>query len=310
MKKLYSVAILLVLFLTEASAQYHNSTDAQVNHFLTLSLAGGESQMLLTNAAIAPAFKTQAGADALFQFTYELRKYNFIFGLGAQADYDFTRQHADTFSHVSQRVDRQQEPIWYAYHYSDYRDEQHNVQVSVPVYFGGNIGSYVYLLAGAKLSLSMWTLHNTTTNLSTDGTYIRFVHTIQDAPYYGYYHIDEYRYSSPWQAPQFKVSPMVEVGARIPVRSRTGRVGMRLGAYAEYGIPINAGRQVDLVNYALVDENPATMNQQNLKNRIIFNSVLNANSLKAWSQLSVGLRWTVLFNVTAPGHICICGDDI
>lgn len=283
--------------------------DKRFNHYVNLSLAGGESNMFFKTDETAPDVTSMPGCDAMFMFSYEIRKSWLFFGLGAQADYDYTWQKVGEFSDDFKRTDREAEPVIYGYHFSDYRDRQHNLQLSVPLYIGANLGRHAYVFAGAKVSISFLAIHHTTTMLSTDGTYVRFIHTIKDAPTYGYYAADEYTYTAPFDA-SLKVSPLAEAGVRIPVKSKSGRVGMRLGAYAEYGIPLSWNNQMDLVDYRLVDKNPHTQNQQQLRSSIVFNSVINAafrqNPL---SQLSAGLRWTVLFNITPPEHICMCDAD-
>lgn len=293
-----------------AHAQFHKSTDSRVNHFLTLSLAGGENNLFFSVQEDAPRLKTMPGADAVVAFTYEMRKGWFIVGFGAQADYDFTWQKVDDFSHSFDRYDRENEDVLYAYHYSEYKDRQHNLQVSVPLYLGANIGDLIYVLAGAKLSLAMLSMHDTHALLSTDGTYARFFHTIQNAPTYGYYATDTYSFKGEYDPSDLKISPTLEFGFRIPVESKSGRVGMRLGLYAEYGIPLSWNNKFDLVDYSRVDKNPVTQTQSQLRSSIIFNAPVNASfQTKAYSQLSVGLRWTVLFNVTPPEHICMCSAD-
>ena len=306
--------ILLLMFGTvaTATAQFHKTTDGRVNHFITFSLAGGESNYFsaVRGTDNSPYIKDKIGADGIFMLSYEMRKEWFIFGFGAQADYDYTRQEVGEFADVFSRKDREEEDINYAYRFSGYGDEQHVLQVSVPLYVGANIGSLLYVLAGAKVSIPMLSLHKTTTDLTTDGTYLRFIHTIQDAPTYGYYAPDEYEYSSSFDAPEIKISPFAEFGFRIPVHSRSGRVGMRLGLYAEYGIPLSINNKMMLVDYSSVDKSPFTQSQEQLRSSIVFNSPLNTNIVaKKLSQLSVGLRWSVLINVTPPEHICMCDRD-
>lgn len=306
-----ALCALLLMGVHGVFAQYHKATDKRVNHYLTFSLAGGETTQFLPLTDDAIAIKTMPGADAIFQLTYELRKGNFLMGLGAQVDYDYAWQKVDSFAQVFDRKDFQFEEIWYAYRYSDYRDRQHNLQVSVPLYMGANIGHNFYVLAGAKVSLAFVTQHSTTTYLSTAGTYKRFIHTIENAPTYGYYYTDLYKYKAGWDAPQLKITPMAELGYRIPTESNSGRIGMRIGAYVEYGIPLSLSRNLDIVDYSRVDDNPFTQNKENLTENIVFNPIVNTTFLaKPFSQLTVGVRWTLQINVTSPEHVCMCDGGL
>jgi len=310
----YRFSILLITILccaTQAFAQFHKSTDKRANHYITMALAGGESNTFTSFTDDAPSLRDMPGADALFALTYEVRKGKFFVGLGAQADYDFTWQKADSFIHEFDRRDREYDEIIYGYRYTDYRDYQHNLQLSIPLYVGGNIGHSMYFLAGAKVSLSFLGRHHTNTLLSTEGTYVRFIHTIRNAPTYGYYYQDEYDYRDAWETPSIKISPMAELGARIPIESRSHRIGMRLGAYVEYGIPLSANRQMEMVDYSRVDASPFTQNQDDLRRNIVFNSILNSTyQQKAFSQLTIGIKWTVLFNITPPEHVCMCDGEL
>lgn len=292
-------------------AQYHKSTDNRVNHYITLSIAGGESNMFTQIEETAPRIKDMPGGDALFSLTYELRKAGFFLGFGAEVDYDYTWQKIDSFIDRFDRQDREYDEIYYEYVYHDYRDAQHNLQVSIPLYVGYNIGHYAYVKAGAKLSLSLLNNHKTTTDLATQGTYKRFIHTIQNAPTYGYYYNDEYTYSAPFDASSLKVSPLLEAGARIPIHTKSKRLGMRIGAYAEYAIPLSWNNKLEMIDYGAVDKSPFTQNQQNLRDNIVFNSILNTSyQKKAFNQLTVGVRWTLLINVTPPDHVCMCDGDL
>lgn len=310
LKKIQCLAIAVLFFETGVFAQFHKSTDNRVNHYLTFSLAGGGAYQFTHLTDDAPAIQDQLGADALFQFSYEMRKAAFFFGLGAQADYDFSRQYIDTFTHVFDRIDRVDEPVWYSYRYREYSDRQHTVQVSVPLYLGAYLGRYAYVMAGAKVSLALYGVHQTNTLLSTAGTYKRFIHTIENAPSYGYYAEDEYAFSGAYDAPSLKISPMVEAGARIPINSRSKRLSMRVGAYVEYGIPLAFTNRSEMVDYSRVTQIPTMLSKRNLQENIVFNPVLNTTyQEKAFSQLTIGLRWTLLINVTPPEHVCMCDAD-
>ena len=92
--KSHILSVFLLLVSVAACAQY---STGRVNHYLALSLGGGESN---TFTSIADnASKDQAGGNALFNIAYELRKDRFFFGLGAGIDYHYTRQHRRLSQH-------------------------------------------------------------------------------------------------------------------------------------------------------------------------------------------------------------------
>ena len=299
--KSHILSVFLLLVSVAACAQY---STGRVNHYLALSLGGGESN---TFTSIADnASKDPAGGNALFNIAYELRKDRFFFGLGAGIDYHYTRQQIEAVCNPFNRTDREGDDIIYTYQYTDYRDRQHVLSVGIPVYFGGYIGNYAYLLAGAKLSLPVLAKHHTTTMLSTCGTYTRFIHTIENAPTYGYFPAEEYTYKKDYAAPWMLIAPMVEAGARLPLRSR--RVEMRLGVYAEYHIPVSYIHDLPLVDYSQMPTTPPDeQTLQDMHNLLIFNPITNSYlQSKTWSQLTVGVKWTCLFNLTRQAYPCRC----
>lgn len=301
--KSHIVSILLLLVSVAASAQY--STD-RVNHYLALSLGGGESNTFTSFAGNSSFSKDQAGGNALFNIAYELRKDQFFFGLGVGVAYNYTWQKTEPFCNTFSRTDREGDDIIYTYQYTDYCDRQHVLSVGIPVYFGGYIGSYAYILAGAKFSFPIFADHYTTTMLSTNGTYTRFIHTIENAPTYGYFPAEEYAYSQTYTDPVLQIAPMMEAGARLPLHSR--RIEMRLGVYAEYHIPISYIHNLPLVDYSQMPTTPANeQTLQDMHNLLIFNPLTQSNLQgKTWSQLTVGIKWTCLFNLTRQTHPCRC----
>lgn len=301
--KSHIVSILLLLVSVAASAQY---STGRVNHYLALSLGGGESNTFTSFAGNSPFSKDQAGGNALFNIAYELRKDQFFFGLGVGVAYNYTWQKIEPFCNTFSRTDREGDDIIYTYQYTDYCTRQHVLSVGIPVYFGGYIGSYAYILAGAKFSFPILADHYTTTMLSTNGTYTRFIHTIENAPTYGYFPAEEYAYSQTYTDPVLQIAPMMEAGARLPLHSR--RIEMRLGVYAEYHIPISYIHNLPLVDYSQMPTTPANeQTLQDMHNLLIFNPLTQSNLQgKTWSQLTVGIKWTCLFNLTRQTHPCRC----
>lgn len=278
-----------------------------VNHFITLSLGGGEGNTL--SAFSIPDSKDLIGADAIFGLGYELRKNSFFFGLGAQADFDITRQQLGHFVEADRRTDFENDLHTYSYRYSGYTDVQRNLQLGVPVYFGMYFGSYVYGTIGAKFAYSFWMNHTTTTQLTTDGTYTRYAEPITDRPRYGFYPLDTYSYSGPATG-SMKVGPTLEVGAKIPLYTASRRIGMRVGLYAEYLFPLSYTNNVALVDYSAVNRDPNALSKADLQQNIRFNSALTSPyQLRAAYNMAVGIKLTLLFNVTAVHKLCNCDND-
>lgn len=282
-----------------------------VQHYITISVGGGEGNTLMRTPLDMPKVYNRIGADAQFHIGYELRQKGFFFGVGVGADYDLGRQHIDSLKDNYGRVDREGDPITYTYAYRDYNDRQMAAHITIPIYLGGYLTDALYLLGGVKFGINMWGVHKAWTEMETYGTYTEFIHTIHKTAYYGYYPESHYEYSSICPMPQFKIIPMVEIGYKIPLETKSKRVEMRVGAYAEYGIPLSMQNSLPMVDISQTDLNPFTQNQLDLQQHIILNSPVTTD----WqvggktSNLQVGVRFTCLFNVTPPKRFCMCNPD-
>lgn len=288
---------------TSGYAQYGLHTHAGAEHGLNISLGGG---MAMTHSywETGCPMKDKMGAEAGFQLAYELRKDWFIFGIGAGLDYDYTRQGADSLVNLFERVDREGDEITYAYRYTNYQDAQQRMLVSVPVYVGAYVGPYFYLLAGVKATIPVEMYHKTETTLETDGTYHRFIHTIQNAPTYGYYAPDRYTSKSRYDDAQWYIAPTLELGSRFTL---SDKVVMRVGVYAAYNFPFKGSRNLSQIDYTAVDINPATQSKANLQENLLMNAVTASQSIRKASEYwSVGIRWTCRFIFPKRPIPCRC----
>ena len=299
--------LLLMSIVANLQAERRKFTQNPVNHFITISLGGGESNTL--SAFSIPGSKDLLGADGIFGIGYELRKNKFFFGFGAQADFDITRQQLGDFMEGEWRRDFENDAHLYSYRYSQFTDVQRNLQVGVPLYFGMYFGSYVYGAIGAKFDMSLLGNHTATTVLSTDGTYPRFEEPITDRPKYGFYAPEVYSYTGAYKQ-QMKVGPTLEIGAKIPMYTRSRRVGLRVGLYYEYLFPLKFDNSMALVDYSKVDANPTTLNKADLHKNIVFNpTIASSYQLRQAYNMSVGIKVTLLINCTAVHKICNCDNE-
>lgn len=282
---------------------------SEVTHYITLNLGGGEANTLSTMRSFPQTeFKDKIGAHAQGGLGYELRKNHFTFGFGFESLYDYVGQGTDKMLNSFDRIDKEADSIIYEYRYSDYVDYQQVLSVGVPIYFGASI-KHFFINVGARIDMGMLGMHKTTTMLQTVGTYKRFVQTIENVPEYGYYRKDEYTYQNQYFIPTLSVTPTLELGGRWEVAKR---VEMGFGVYAEYSLPvIGEKKNLPLVDYSYVDENPQTMNHPNLRATLVFNAIPNSNmAIQLPGTLRLGVRWNIYFQVQHTPHICICEKDL
>ena len=320
-KRTFAVLSLLVVTFA-AQAQYYNTVNSRCRHFLNLSVGAGVAENLSINDFVS----NKIGADGTFAFTYEIQKKFFFFNFGVGLDYMYTRQGFESFTDAYERQDLNGEDIEYRYKYFDYVDGQHTLFATAPIQFGFYLGTYCYLALGAKVGVPFYGSYNTRTNLQTEIEYIRFIEPItkdQPVPEYGVYPEMELKYKAPREVlGNVNVAPTFEIGARLPI-SLKKKIDCRVGLYAEYHIPVvTKTNTYDLLVYSSVDIDPATQNQENLENYMMFKSIVDARfnetvkdlggkvmMSQASQYLTGGIRATFRFDVTIPPKYClICND--
>ena len=357
---LYIIMCLTFVVTLPAEAKKHYTYSTRPNHFITMSVAGGYSSFIDTKSPIAInndiSLTNLPGAAAIGSIGYEMRYRRWILGLNANIDYTmsrhgishFTQQFSDyvdnepTISQIMinqtlNTINMGYSPLTFIYDYYDYVEAQKTMHVSAHLYSGANIGQYCYALLGVRFSLPLLSNCNAGFNLSTIKVY---PNTNTPQAQYGNQSNISYKIKNPngsGNIYQYLLSPSLEFGARLRIPSNSGRVGMRLGVFAEWGIPLNvSNKMMDLIDYSVIHsqvvakqylQNPSdpvngwvdvigveVPSAEVLQKNLIVNSVLNTNLINrvgalSLTQLSVGIKWTILFNVTTPRHYCVICED-
>lgn len=309
--KLFDKTALLLLFLTLATsqclAQYRSSLKGS-RHYIALSLAGAEANDLTYTEGIT----SQPGAGASVRISYEWQYKKWLLGAGVEARYQYLRDTLQDFTDAFNRKDRVGTDVRYLYNYLGFKETDQALLVSVPVYFGREIGDYMYVTLGATFSLPLLTQASTVTRLYTEGEYGFGIGTAnslgsEDFSFYGYYPIDEYTQKKSYKD-AMRVSADVEIGGLIPIESK--QIKLRAGIYGSYAFRFGTFPGDQLVDYSAVEQSPTLMTQQNLKENIHFESIMLSNRLSNWAHnLEVGVRLTLLFDVTGEKHHCMCNEN-
>lgn len=341
------------------NAKANYSTD-QVEHRISIGLGGGAAfsmgatkDFLWQDAApyyeythpdgtvdrftpyrAASPLNHKTGANALFDLGYELRKKRFIFGFGVRANFYQLRTTIDTMEIAFGRQYAAQGAKYhdakYNYCFSMYDDRLQVIECAVPVYFGMEMGQYMYFHVGAVAGYTCYAQHNTEARMQTELTLLPFIGSgagkFYDMPTYGAFSTDTYDYRSTVQnVNQWTLTPTVEIGARFQL---TKRVQMRLGIYAGYAlqlgwnqdkvnnVPIvdftDAGKDVcctGILGYLYNEEQQRVM-QSAIRRHAIFNSPLYSElQQSAFSHIVVGIKWTTLIQVGKAKRPCLCSSD-
>lgn len=287
-------------------AQYRSAA-GRCHHYISLGIGGGAATTFASSEWLD--ITNGIGADGQFSLGYELRKGRFFFGLSGEAQYNLTRQSLPEMMDAFPRVDKYGDPHTYRYMYSDYRDMQHTVAAGGSLHFGCYFTPHFYGLVGCKATFPVFLQHRASATLETDGIYDRFIEPFKENESYAFYTPGTVTNVGPYMlsgASPF-VIPRAELGARIPL---AGLVSARIGAYAEYAIPITAKHESMLIDYSGVDIDPHTQNREQLYQSLGLGCVLDNFTLKQnWSRLEVGIRFTVLFNLVGKPVCTTCLDD-
>lgn len=305
-KIFFSICLLALTMTLQARPRTNYTTVKGLRHYLTFSLQAGEANSIVRSDIYD--LQGKIGADAAFDFGYEIRKKHFFLNLGVMAQYTLTRTGVGDFTDAFPRLDREGDAMIYGYHYSDYVEQQHILTVGVPVRVGYYFTPQFYGSVGVKAGFPLVADYRTTTTLMTDGTYDQYFEPLQDDPSYGYYSPDQYSYGRGLSSSPLMISPMLELGGLIPV-SKSNHA-LRVGGYIEYAIPVGVKRPyATLADYSAVDANPYTQNQEDLARNLVLNSTLEQTSDNVFSRFSFGVRVTVVVDVTGRRKCVTCIDD-
>lgn len=303
-RKYLYIVLLCVLPAVVSVAAPRQYKSATVSHWVGLSLTGVEANALPGGDNII----VKAGGGGGGHLLYELRTGGFFFNVGFGADYILTNTALDTYTDAFGRVDRTGEAHVYRYNYSDYAEQQRQLRLLIPLQVGYQFGDYVYVGVGASLRIKpLMNEIGTHTRMYVQGEYERFIEPFRDAPYYGFWPEAEYSGTGTVRSATNEMAVEAEVGTNIPLNAK--KVRMRAGLYFGYDLPLSRFDERDatpLVDYSAVDKSPYSQSQQNLQENIRFNSMLDTPLSVEAQRVRVGLRLTVLFDVTPKPRHCMC----
>jgi hypothetical protein len=300
--------VILGLMLAGMSVAAPRYSQTNLSHWLGLSVTGVEANVIAPKSEMA----LRAGGGAQAHFIYELQAGGFFFNIGTGADFMVTNTAMNTHSEAFNRVDYTGEEVLYRYCYTNYREQQRQVRIVIPVQFGYQFGDWVYAGLGASFrTIPLLNSVNAHTRMFTEGEYDMFIEPIRNAPDYGYWPEAEYTESGKMQSVQNEVAVEAEAGVNVPIAVKWFR--MRAGVYFGYDLPVGTYKkraETPLADYSKVDTNPFTQSQENLRANLRFNSMLDTPVAKHDVQrMRIGLRLTILFDVTTHANHCMCMPD-
>ena len=295
--------IVFLLILMACTLEAAPRVASPLSHWLGLSITGVEA-----NVFPGGDVRMKLGGGGQAHLLYELRKGNFYFNAGIGADYIITNCSLDHYADAFNRVDFMGEDVIYRYVYTDYKDQQSQFRMVIPVQFGYYIGEWAYVGVGAAFRTSPFlNTFSAHTRMLAEGEYERFVQPIRNTEKYGYWSEAEYQSTGRLRSATHEMAIEAEVGIRLPMPTK--RFQMRAGVYVGYDMPIQTykGKEIPLVDYSKVDSNPTTQTLANTQANLQLNSLLDSSvATHDTHRLRAGIRLTMLFDVTVQKKICKC----
>lgn len=320
------------------SASARDSRYGSWEHHGVFSMGVAECNSLTSAAFDEVAVTDMHGMNMMFGVGYELYRNGLFGGLKWEFDYNQTRQQLQDYDAIrtgyADRVSGGGE-VQYHYIYNQFVEYQHQVSHGSFFYFGGNFAHDFYALGGLKLCVILVADYRTHVTLTTrkmyndifgdgtewveveepwaaDGNYP--AHPLVTTPCKQFTWDD--RTSANNNPLRFRLAPVLEIGWKHAFRDASYPTELRLGAFAEWGIPLfsTQNHTLELVDYSNIESRtdaagriliPASQTQ--LDELIRFNSVLNSqyvdhSSRLSITQITVGVKLSVVL-----GAYSACG---
>lgn len=319
------------------SASARQSRYSSWEHHCVFSVALSECNSLTTAASDSIAVTDMHGMNIMLGLGYEVYRNGLFGGLKWEFDYNQTRQQLQDYDAVrmgyADRVLGGQE-VQYHYIYNKFAEYQHQVCHGSFFYFGGEFAHDFYALGGLKLCVMLVADYRTHVTLTTrklyndiygddswvevtdpwaaDGNYP--AHPLVTTPCKQFTWGD--RTSANNNPLRFRLAPVFEIGWKYALRAASYPTELRVGAYAEWGVPLfsTQNHTLELVDYSHIESHtdasgriliPASQDQ--LDQLIRFNSVLNSqyvdhSSRLSITQITVGVKLSVVL-----GAYSACG---
>lgn len=334
-----TTALLFVMMSSNAFGGDYYHLRRPVQHYVNIHLAAGGVSPFLNNVVAPPQTSESprviagVGGNAAFGLSYELRYHKFFFNVGAELDGDLQVFNLKAFTDTihndwlpSKDHDRAvNQTNTYMYQHTDFKEKDYELRGAIPVQFGYLFNSYFYGAVGVKYSVAFQNYYEAQSTIQTtmmlnnaisfNGEPIQVSADSKQATLYGIFPSDTYTFNSKTQntlALLRMISPTVELGGRIPLAYRTV---LRVGAYAEYGIPIGwesdpNRKHVVYENIWALWNNPSYVRKAEDLQLLGVNPIKNSDwTTTGFKTLTIGVRATLSFNITPTKHWCNCEKE-
>jgi hypothetical protein len=200
----------------------------------------------------------------------------------------------------------------YIYDFTDRMDVSKSVSLNVPLLFGAKF-SCAYFLAGMINNLSVWENYSISVLATCTGNYDRYIGDFSGMDNHAFYKNEPVKRTANASAlrPMYQIYPYLEVGVDVVdlakqrrYTRRSNGLQVRIAAFTEFGA-------LNLYSHASADEPYAIDKNHPFDLSLIEIPAACNNNYIAQSFMhdwSVGMRLTVLFDVSHGSHFCLTCD--
>lgn len=318
MKKHHSYWVFLFALLLSGSL--HAKVDNYVGAYANL----GEWSLLPANSKYGASYGIAGGAGFLYELQagpkYSQTQFLFDVGVGATGGMTAFLQGSSFETVLKEQQDFDGDWFDYVYEVKDRHDQYRDLAVQIPILFGVQYRKF-YAMAGVKVYSHVLTKFYTTANITTFGRSVEFGE-LRDNPKWQFFEEKPMEPKKDKTTLQLDLDLSVEIGGRIGyIPDEVGfdvprrKIEYRLAGFLDYGLldVHKAGNNSGLTTPAKYDANPNSKDyvydNTNMLDGLKMNDIMSTTDFASKvSNLVVGLKFTVLFQMPSQGQCVICKD--
>jgi hypothetical protein len=330
-KKHRSYLVLLIAFL------FGSAANAAVNNYVGAYGFLGEWSMMPSQSRYQTSFGVAGGAGFMYELQagakYKPTRFLFDVGVGVWGGMSSYGQGTNLTEPLLNQVDLQGDKFDYIYEIRNRHDQYNDLAVQIPILIGVQHKKF-YMLAGVKIYSHVLTKSYSTAMITTYGRYAAF-DDFRDMPEYQFF--TDFQYPNGGKPVGVKTSLKLDIDASLEVGGRLGlvtdasgfdvpkrKIEYRLAGFIDYGLldihykreqlPIGAlDANGNVVPISSMEYNSGATapvyNTRSMVDHLAMNDIMTtAGFADKVSNLLVGLKFTILFQLPEPGQCVICRD--
>ncbi len=296
------------------------TVNAKVNNYVGAYANVGEWSMLPSQSEYGASFGVSGGLGFLYELqagpTYSPTRFLMDVGVGAQGGMTAYIQGSSMEARIPDQKDLNGDEFDFVYSIKDRHDQYENIGVQVPILVGLQHKRF-YMMAGVKVNAIMYKKARASAMIDTYGDYKAF-DPFHNMPEYQFFNDQPKKGTAEANLRSLNVDLSFEIGGRLGLLTDAvgydvpkRKVEYRLAAFVDYGLLNNMESNRDLDGFVTPKEYNAAEaygKTTMIDNLEINDSMSTTNFANKVNNLTVGLKFTVLFQLPEPGQCVICRD--